>query len=571
MMDFDHTIQADWVWPDSKADHEEKRPFEFSIIRSEDSVRVALLVLLLIAAVAYPPLLTNHTVAYLGLVVGAFLTMWTCFEADWLDLRRHGLLGNGAVVVVIGDFAWLTLFVFGTGGLHSPFVALPMMPILFSVALFSRMKTAVMLVTALAIVGYDVMAMSEGLSLTGNWELAGTLLSVLAIAWVAHGICLVLERERRTNELVIRNMSEGVMLLDADRRIVVANRQLERLTGISPDGIAGRTARDVMNADSLAVLRPILKDVGQADELSDQSTREVTISGHEALDLRVTTTRCLGPAGEGVGYVVICQDITPVKTAIRVKENGLSMLSHEIRSPLTTLRVTASMLTALADRLSDERLSHFAEILDCETQRLVWIAGELLNISTLEDPEAQAERAPTDVATLVRRIRRVIQAKAGKEDITVTGTVEGDLQDIPVDAKQVESAVHRLCDNAVKYTAPGGSISLDARRDGDRLLISVSDDGRGIPQDQLDVIFEKFAQLEDDRTLEKSERGAGLGLYVVRRIAQLHGGDVSVESEPGGGSTFTLELPLVEPEDTQAPSDMPRIGAAIPEPVPMAK
>ncbi|MGC9318114.1 MAG: ATP-binding protein [Armatimonadota bacterium] len=558
----------DWVWADDQADYESSRPYEFSIIRAEDNVRIMLLVLLLAAGLAAPQLVTNRLALFTGLIVGAFLSMWTRYEADWLLLRRLGSLGQGAVVVVIGDFAWLALVTVGTGGLASPFSALLLMPILFAVALFSRLRVAVMLVTALVVVAYVGMAGVGSFDMMNSWQLAGILVTVAALAWVAHGVCLVLERERRTSELVIRNMSEGVLLLDNGGRVVVANRQIERLTGVPPNAIVGQEAARVVENEALSGIAPILQDVARAVNGPANHVREVTVHGPETLDLRVTTTRCFGPIGENVGYVIICEDITSVKTVMRVKEKGLSMLSHEIQSPLTTLRVTATMLGVLADRLSHEKFGHIAEVVDCETQRLMWIAGELLNISALEAPDASLQLAPTDVGALVAKVRRVMKLKAEQKKLSIEGAVEGDLSSIPVDPERLESAVHRLCENAIKYTEPGGTVAIDARRVNEHVEIAVSDTGKGIPPDKIGMIFEKFAQLEDDGEREKDERGAGLGLYVVRRIVELHGGEIAVDSEPGRGSTFRLHIPAERGEASRGEAGTAK--APHPEEVPAA-
>lgn len=545
----------DWVWSDHEAESDADRPFEFSIIRAEESGRIALLMLLVAAALAAPDLLTDSTLAFAGLLIAALLSLWTRFEARWSEYRRAGVLSNGAVVIVLGDFAWLGLLVAGTGGLQSPFAALLALPILFAVALFSRMKFAVMLVTSLVVTAYVGMATAGGVTEQTTWELAGALVSVMAIAWVSHGVCLVLERERRANELVIRNMSEALILLDNDRHIVVANKQIERFTGVTPSSIVGRHARQVVEDEAAEPLHPILQDVLQPLEQSCHVVRELTVNGPEPVDLRVSTSRCVSRGSESVGYVVVCQDVTPLKAAMRVKEKGLSMLSHEIRSPLTTLRVTASMISALAERFSNENMTHFAEVLDAETQRLVWVAGELLNVSTLEDDSAQIERRPTDIRALVTRLRRVIQLRAERKNVLVTGSCEGDLEAIPVDAERISSALNRLCDNALKYTGEGGEVSISAHRKNDLLTISVADTGVGIPADKRHLIFEKFAQLEEDTDRDRGDRGVGLGLYVARRIVELHNGEIHVSSEVGKGSIFTIELPVASEERVRSMSD----------------
>ncbi len=532
-----------WVWAEAPPDREEERPYEFSIIRAEDNVRIAVLLLLLVCALSAPGLATHQTALYMGLLVGSFLSLWARFEANWLQLRQLGRLGHGALVVVLGDLLWLSLVIAGTGGLNSPFAALLVTPILFSVALFSRLRIAVMLVTSIVTLLYLSLAASSDV---GPWKLAGLLLTVMALAWVAHGVCRVLERERQANELMVRVISDAVVLLDSEGRTTVTNRQFERLTGVSPSVILGERARDLVNCAAAGTIAPILQDVVRTVEGPMHTTREITLNAPNEVDLTVSTTRFVTAAGECVGYVVVVQDITPLKSAMRAREQGMSMLSHEIRSPLTTLKVTAAMLSALADRLSEEKLTRFAEVLEAETQRLVWTAGELLNISTLEDPELELHKRPSDVAGILRKVRRVMDLRASRKGIAFDGEISGDLSSIPVDAERLESAVHRLCENAVKYTEPGGRVLLAASRSNGLVTISVTDTGKGIARDKIELVFDKFAQLDDDRHREKDERGAGLGLYVVKRIVELHGGRIDVESEVGRGSTFTMELPVVD-------------------------
>ncbi len=534
---------GEWAWAEAPPECEEDRPFEFSIIRAEDNVRIAVLVLLLVCALSAPELMTNRLLLYMGLLTGAFLSMWARFEANWPALRQLGRLGHGAVVVVLGDLLWLSLVVIGTGGLNGPFAALLVAPIIFSVALFSRLRFAVMLVTAIVTLVYFSLAATAPV---GPWKLVGLLLAVMALAWVAHGVCRILERERRANELIVRSISDAVVLLDSEGRVSVTNQQFQRLTGIPPSAILGERAQDLVRCDTSDTIPQLLQDVAELDDGLMHRTREITVCVPEEADLRVSTSRFLTPTGECVGYVIIAQDVTPVKAAMRAREQGLSMLSHEIRSPLTTLKVTAAMLSALADRASEDKLSRFAEVLEAETQRLVWTAGELLNITALEDPDLQLHRKGCDLASMVQRVRRVMDLRAGSKGVTLDGRVVGDVSSVLVDGERLESAIHRLCENAVKYTPEGGHVRVDVTRDDDTVAIAVSDTGPGIPADKHELIFEKFAQLDDDRHREKSERGVGLGLYVVKRIAELHGGHVSVESEVGKGSTFTMCIPAVD-------------------------
>ncbi len=558
---------GEWAWGEAPPDCEEERPFEFSIIHAEDNVRIAVLVLLLVCALSAPDLVTNRLLMYMGLITGSFLSMWARFEANWVTLRQLGRLGNGAVVVVLGDLLWLSLVVVGTGGLNGPFAALLVAPILFSVALFSRFRIAVMLVTGIVTLIYFSLAAAAQVA---PWKLVGLLLAVMALAWVAHGVCRILERERRANELIVRSISDAVVLLDNEGRVTVTNRQFKRLTGIPPSAILGERAQDLVKCGVSDTISRVLQDVADCDDDAMHRTREITVCAPEEIDLRISTSRFVTASGECVGYVVIAQDITAIKTAIRAREHGLSMLSHEIRSPLTTLKVTAAMLSALADRASEEKLSRFAEVLEAETQRLVWTAGELLNITALEEPDVELHRRPCDLAALVQRVRRVMDLRARRKGVTIDGRTTGDLAAVLVDPDRLQSAVHRLCENAVKYTPSGGHVEIDVTRSEDTITIAVSDTGPGIPPDKHELIFEKFAQLDDDRHRDKTERGVGLGLYVVKRVVELHGGEISVESEVGKGSTFTIQIPIsddgVAPEPDRVAGSFARLPETAPQP-----
>lgn len=556
-----HMSRGEWIWTEVPSDYEEERSYEFSLIRAEDNIRIAVLLLLLICALVAPDLILQRTLFYLGLITGSFLSLWARFEANWVLLRRLGRLGHGAVVVVLGDLLWLSLVVAGSGGLTSPFASLLAAPILFSVALFSRLKIAVILVTSIVTLIYLTFAATAEVA---PWQLVGLLLAVMALAWVAHGVCQILERERQANELIVRSIADAVILLDVEGRVTITNRQLERLTGIPARLIMGEQVADLAKREDVGAIADIMKAANITPTGPFHRTKEITANCPDERDLRVLTTRFVGPAGECVGYVIIVQDITPLKSALRAREQGVSMLSHEIRSPLATLKVTATMLSALAERVSEDKLAHFAQVVEAETQRLVWTAGELLNIALLEDPEFELDRKPSDVAAIVRKVRRSISLRADAKGIELSGEVEGDLSSIYVDPERLESALHRLCENAIKYTEPGGRVIVNARRSDGMVLISVTDTGKGIPRDKFDVIFEKFAQLEDDRTRAKEERGAGLGLYVAKRIVELHGGTIEVESEVGKGSTFTISLPVVEAAatvDSERSSD--KIGSSV--------
>ncbi len=521
-------------------------PFEFYLIRYEDNVRAALVILLLIAALTTPSLVTNRVAAYTSLIVGVFLTLWTRYVADWRGIRVSGKLGIGALVVVLADYAWLALLAIGTGGARSPFHALLMVPILFAVAVFARQRVAVGLVTGLVMIAYFGLAIRSEAVVGWQWQLGGQLLTVMALAAVAYGMCVVLERERRTNELVIRHMSDAVILVDGGGLIALCNGHLQRFTGVAREAVLGKHTRELQSDDRFAGLAAVLADVGTVGRSTEPIVRELemALGDAEPVDVRVATVPYVAASGGVLGWVVVCSDVTAIKSLIRLKEQGIAMLSHEIQSPLTTLKIASEMLTAMEHTLPERDIARFAEVIGSQTERLIGMAADCLNASSLDEPDFAMTAQETDVSALVRLATQESQQKAADKGIAVSCEVADHIPGVMMDGQRIADALARLCDNAIKYTAPGGEVLIEASRADNELHISVTDTGQGVPPDQLESVFEKYSQLEDHSRRDKSERGVGLGLYVVKRTAELHGGRVDVVSEVGRGSTFTICLPI---------------------------
>lgn len=525
---------------------ESERLFELSIVRREETVRVVLLFVVLFVALTAPQCVSDRIWLRTALITAVLLTFWTHFAADWLGLRRVGQFDAGATVVVIGDLAWIGLLVHSTGGLDSPFGALLLIPILFAAGLFSQLRLALALVTGSVVGAFVVFAIRASGTVEEPWQLTGMLMAIIAIAWVAYGICLVLERERRTNEIVLRHLSDAVLLLDSSRRVILANPPLERITGLRAKRILGAYVDDLRRKPDYEGLFAITADVTSADPALTPRARDITLERPDRVELHVSTIPCVGRSGGPVGWVVVCQDVTEVTSRVRMKEEGLSMLSHEIRSPLTTLKVVASMLSALAEGVSDDNSAHLMQVIETETDRLLKMAAQLLDVASLDHAAFQLDRVETDVRELVAEVTAAAQLRAAQRDIALQVELPESLPCVHADARRVADALHQLCDNATKYTPRGGEIRVSAARDNGYVCISVADSGKGIPAEQLQTVFEKFTRVESDANRDTGDRSFGLGLYMVKRVIELHGGSVEVESDVGRGSVFRVLLP-VEP------------------------
>jgi hypothetical protein len=195
-----------------------ERFFELSLVRAEDNVRMALLILLLIVALTSPTYVVSSVTLYTSLVIGVLLTLWTRFAARWGELRAAGHMATASGIVLLAEFAWLALFVHGTGGLTSPFSALLLLPVIFASAFFSLLHIAVALTTGLIVATNVFFAVRYRLDPDTSWHLTGMLLAVIAIAWASYGLCLVLERERRANDLVWSTSSSNASRACPHRR-----------------------------------------------------------------------------------------------------------------------------------------------------------------------------------------------------------------------------------------------------------------------------------------------------------------------------------------------------------------
>ncbi len=529
--------------------------FELSILRAEGNVRIALLILLLIVVLTSPIYVVCRVTLFTALIVGVFLTMWTRYAARWGELRAAGQVRTAAGIVLIGEYAWLALFVHGTGGLDSPFSALLLIPVIFSSAFFSLLNVAVALSTALIMLTFGVFALNAQSAGQANlgWQLSGMLIAVIAVAWVSYGLCLVLERERRANDLVVRHLSEGVLLIDGLGWIRLCNRQMARSLGMHAETVLLLNTSQIAQQPELAQLGDILHDVLIPESYAPTHVRDVGIFTPEPTDLRVITMRLSGGTDQSMGWLVVCQDVTELKSLVRMREDGVRFLSHEIRSPLTTLRMISGVFSEVAEQLSDRSSVKLIEIMDDEVDRMLRLVGQFLDIAALDQGTYSLNTGPVDVPELLEKAESSLEVRASTSGVTISTRCDDQIPTILADPDALETCLHNLCDNALKHTSRGDEISITARADGDYVHIAVADTGHGIPPEMHERIFGEFVQGPgEDGQAPAAISGVGLGLYLVHSLVDLHGGRIELDSELGRGSTFTIHLPIAGPQPLPA-------------------
>ncbi len=338
------------------------------------------------------------------------------------------------------------------------------------------------------------------------------------------------ERERDEIVAVLSRMADGVIVTDATGIVVFVNRtELSRLR-LPESRVLGRSFIEVVKDHEIHnMVRECLKTGSEA-----KGVVEVT-PGRRFYGVSTT------PLPGNSGCVVVLQDLTEVRRLEKVRRDFVANISHELRTPLASLKLLAETLES--GGCDDPTLVHdYVGRIGVEVDRLAQMVDELGELSLIETGQVGLEKGPVQVRALVERAAERLEAQAVRAGLALTVDVHDDLPLVKGDARRLEQVLVNLMHNAIKFTPPGGSVTLDAEAVDDTMVVSVIDTGTGIPEDDLERIFERFYKVDKSR----SSRGTGLGLAIARHIVEAHGGTLWAESVEGRGSTFRFRLPLDE-------------------------
>jgi two-component system phosphate regulon sensor histidine kinase PhoR len=333
---------------------------------------------------------------------------------------------------------------------------------------------------------------------------------------------------------VLEAMVEGVLVVDARGAILLANSRLRELFDVHGE-IAGRPLlAGVRNAD----LDAILAESAKTDE---PVARTIALPGPHHRTLSVLAAR-FPSEGERTGTVTVFHDTTDLMRLEEVRRDFVANASHELRTPLAAIRGFAETLLESA-ALSPEEQKNYLEVIHRHAQRLSSLVEDLLELSTIESRTLRLEIAPVDVARTAENL--IADYRLRLEERRIAASLAGEVRPLALaDARALDQVLGNLLDNALKYTEPGGSIQIAVEERLGRVRVSVADTGIGIPSQDTARIFERFYRV--DRARSRALGGTGLGLSIVKHLVQAMGGEISVKSELGKGSTFSFTLPRAE-------------------------
>ncbi len=340
------------------------------------------------------------------------------------------------------------------------------------------------------------------------------------------------DHKNRANT-ILASMTDGIIVTDEEGVIQVFNQACTRIFKREASEVIGTLLRQ-------ADLHPLI--AAMVEESITEGTvcrREIRLPGREETIVDATTSPLKCENGKIIGCILALFDLTEIRTQEKVQRDFVANASHELRTPITSIRVTAEALMSGAKE-DPGHLDRFLRTIINESERLSALIEDLLEIAKRDAGRKTLERSKVSLVKLSERSCEYWRTKAESKKISLECGLKEEIF-LDADESQMEQVLNNLISNAIKYTPEGGKVTLSAFEKDRWAAISVTDTGIGIPQGDLARIFDRFYRVDKNRSRQMG--GTGLGLSIVKDIVESHGGIVLVDSELGKGSTFTVTIP----------------------------
>ncbi len=368
--------------------------------------------------------------------------------------------------------------------------------------------------------------LEQEIGVTSPDEVGELARSLNSMAAKIKGTITLITTERDKMAAALSHMGDGILVVDDNSVVTLMNTAAETMLQVSEEKAIGRTFINVVQDYELdEILQRCMRT-------QEQQTGTVEFSPERRF-LGVVAT----PLESDSGCLLLLRDLTELRRLETVRRDFVSNISHELRTPITSLKALAETLGEGA--IGDPSVAKgFLSQMNTELDRLAQMVEELGELSRIESGEAHIHSEPFDIADAIKQATTRLSAQADRAGLTLDISVPSDLPQALGDRNRIEQVLVNLIHNAIKFTGAGGSIHVSADYDADKLQVSVSDNGIGIPADDLPRIFERFYKADKAR----SSKGTGLGLAIVKHIIETHGGEFRAESTEGKGSKFSFTL-----------------------------
>ena len=349
-----------------------------------------------------------------------------------------------------------------------------------------------------------------------------------------------LHRKHRQLEGVLQGMDDGVLAVNGHGNVLVINDRARELLEAQ-----NLREEDPLNGNlALARLREFLEQA-RAQQASVRGEMRTGSPEH----IMTVYAAPLNKNRSSEGALAVVADVTEMRRLQQLRSEFVANVTHELKTPLTSIRGFIELLKS-GDR-DEETRQYFYEVLDIEAERLHNLIDDMLVLSQIENAKEDTSAVSCDLEKELKNTVSRMLPLAKKQDVSLDLEVKDPGLCVLSSSSRLQQLFGNLVDNAIKYNKPGGSVTITLQRQRQTAVMRIKDTGIGIPAEHLDRLFERFYRVDTSRSREIG--GTGLGLSIVKHLAGLYNGDVSVESTPGEGSTFTVRLPLAgeEPKDSR--------------------
>jgi PAS domain S-box-containing protein len=369
--------------------------------------------------------------------------------------------------------------------------------------------------------------------------------SVLPLMTELKDVTAALEQARSEMHAMLNATSEAMMLLSPDEKMIWLNRAFGVFFSVDTSKVSGSSFQklkshwDKVFEDSTKI-NQIISSAG--DEVDTTHRKTIFQIWPQKREIEIYSARVENAGQEYLGHLFVFRDVTREREVERMKSEFVSLVSHEFRTPLTSIRgYTEMMLDGDIGEFSTEQTDFLNTILR-NARHLTEIVNDLLVVSRLEAGAIKLNLSPVNISETIKEAIELLLPQINSKKQKIKMNIPSGVPMVEGDNQRINQILVNLLSNAYKYTPEGGSISVSLNKEDDWVRINVKDSGIGLSKAEMEKLFTKFYRAENPETTKAG--GTGLGLWITRSLVNMHGGDISVVSEPGKGATFTFTLPI---------------------------
>ncbi len=341
---------------------------------------------------------------------------------------------------------------------------------------------------------------------------------------------------------ILNSLTDGLIVTDWQANIVLFNKVAGRLFDLKEEKALGKPVSECIASDDLLsfLIRAVKTDSSLATLMAGEEP--VIRVGDKTLQTHVDPV--MSEAGTVIGAVALCHDVTTVAAMDKLRSDFLSMVSHELKAPLSSLLMQISVVNdGLAGELTEKQSNLLSKAKE-KTKGMITLVNDLLDYRRIQEGKSIQKIESLDLGEILERTIELMRPSAQDKHVTMTSKIVDGLPAFNGDRGGIQAIFINLISNAIKYTPTGGSVNVSLEEAGKDIRFKIVDNGMGISPDDLDRIFERFYRIKTEQT--RSIAGSGLGLSIVKGIVDAHNGTIHVESKVGKGTTFIVSLPTQE-------------------------